>query len=411
MNATDIDGILGISESYQLPETMMEILLSDPVPMFQRFLLMESDLSHDWFTDYFQEQHSSRKSMMQDFTPKSLTDMVAGLSVEGVQVCEDVCAGTGGLTIAMWDRFPAALFVCLELSGRAFPLLLFNLAIRNMDAIAVRMDVLSQEVEEAFRLTPGEHFSAIIRAKGSIPEYHPDVVVMNPPYSLKHTWNEKEDDPRFFGYCYPPSQFSDYAFVLHGLYHQPKRLIAILPHGPLFRAKKEMEIRTRLVENGLMHTIIGLPDKLFLNTGIPVCIMVLQAGASGTLFVNAKGLFTPRTKANIMEPEHVSRVLQAVNARAEEHGFSHVASLEQIRRNNYNLNIPRYVDSFQKEDYGDPVEHIQQIIAHQRKLAELNRAILESMNDMVGDAQFERVREEWGKYVRLFCANGPDGSL
>lgn len=275
LTIADINRIIGISESYQLPDKIMRILSDkhDREQVFEAFLAIEPDLSFDWFTNYFQEQHSNRDNMKQDFTPGCVSGILREILPDFTR-CADICAGTGGLTIAMHEREPGARFYCVELSERVFPLLLLNLCIRNMDAVAVREDVLTREVFEIYQITPGERFGEFARLD-TPPGFSANVVVMNPPYSVKHKWDEKHPDVRFGGYGFPPSQFSDYAFVLHGLsmLEESGTLAAVIPHGLLFRGNREAAIRERIIRRGQLDAVIGLPENLFM--GIPVCIMTL----------------------------------------------------------------------------------------------------------------------------------------
>jgi Type I restriction-modification system methyltransferase subunit len=402
IGAEDINRILGIKESFELPERLMEILRNTAgrEKVFEEFMTIEADFSFDWFTDYFQESHSNRDNMMQDFTPKALCAMLPEIA-GSYRNAADYCAGTGGLTIAAWNRNKSAFYFCVELSKRAFPLLLFNLAIRNMDALAVNQDILSGEIYGIYRLTQGERFSRM-ETLDRLPELPLfDYVMMNPPYSLKHKWNEKEGDPRFMGYGYPPSQFSDFAFVLHGLYQMKDggTLCAILPHGVLFRGNKEAAIRRTLIENKLVYAVIGLPEKLFLNTGIPVCVLVLRK-AEDTLVIDASKEYRAAAKQNFLEPENTEKILSALRLRASVDKFSYLAGLEEIAENDYNLNIPRYVDTYEPPP---PID----IVAVTREIADCNRQIhrtscelLEFFRDMVGmddrhDAEMKEVVRIW----------------
>ncbi len=156
-----INEILNIRESYELPEKLMKILLSEErEEIFEKFLEIESDLSRDFFTNYFQEEQSNRSSLMQDFTPTELCTLVSKL--EKGQLIADICAGTGGLTIAAWNENKKSTFYCEELSGRAFPILLFNLSIRKINAIAVRKDILEDRyLYKAQRLDNGKWVQGI----------------------------------------------------------------------------------------------------------------------------------------------------------------------------------------------------------------------------------------------------------
>lgn len=414
IDAEDVNGILGIKESFELPERLMEILrdATDRERIFEEFMTIETDLSFDWFTDYFQESHSNRDNMMQDFTPNALCAMLPEIAGD-YRNAADYCAGTGGLTIAAWNRNKTAFYFCAELSKRAFPLLLFNLAIRNMDALAVNQDILSGEIYGIYRLTQGERFSRM-ETLDRLPELPLfDYVMMNPPYSLKHKWNEKEGDPRFMGYGYPPSQFSDYAFILHGLYQMKDggTLCAILPHGVLFRGNKEAAIRRALIENKLVYAVIGLPEKLFLNTGIPVCVLVLRK-SEDTLVIDASKEYKAEAKQNFLTAENTDKILSALRLRASVDKFSRLAGMGEIAENDYNLNIPRYVDTYEPPP---PID----IVAVTREMADLNRQIrrterklLDFFRDMVGmddrhDAEMKEVVRIWEEICGEY--GEPDG--
>lgn len=381
----DINRIFGISESYMLPDRLMQILLnkSDMEAVFNEFLAISPDLSEDWFTDYFQENHSNRDAMAQDFTPESIRMIVSGIAGNFTK-CGDICAGTGGLTIAMYNKNPNAEFYCVELSKRALPLLIFNLAIRNINAIIVNQDVLTEEVFGAYKLTKNEKFSDITEIY-KVPDFSADLVVMNPPYSLKHKWDEKRTDNRFCGYGYPPNNFSDYAFVLHGLNMLVNggELIAILPHGVLFRGGKEGTIRRKLVENKLIDSVIGLPENLFLNTGIPTFILKLKhKNSESILFIDAKKEFEKKGKISVIPKNSAEKIIEtAINRRVVEK-FSGIIGLGEIEYNDYNLNISRYISDYEPEPVPDLVETICDIKSCSEEITKLNKEILGFMKEL-----------------------------
>lgn len=175
-----------------------------------------------------------------------------------------------------------------------------------------------------------------------------DAVVSNPPYSQNWDPEDKELDPRFkFGVA--PKSKADYAFLLHDLYHlRPDGIMCIvLPHGVLFRGGEEGAIRKNLVENRHIQAIIGLPANIFFGTGIPTIIMVLrkQRENSDVLVVDASKHFVKEGKNNKLRASDIKRVVDAVTANATVDKFSRLVPIDEIRANDYNLNIPRYVDS------------------------------------------------------------------
>ena len=177
-----------------------------------------------------------------------------------------------------------------------------------------------------------------------------DAVVSNPPYSQSWDPEVAEGDPRF-DYGAAPKSKADYAFLLHDLYHLRNDgiMCIVLPHGVLFRGGEEGAIRRNLVEHRNIQAIIGLPANIFFGTGIPTIVMVLRKGRpegdDGVLVVDASKHFVKEGKNNKLRASDIRRVVDAVTANATVDGFSRLVGIGEIRANDYNLNIPRYVDS------------------------------------------------------------------
>lgn len=184
-----------------------------------------------------------------------------------------------------------------------------------------------------------------------------DAVVSNPPYSQKWDTSNKDADPRYARFGVAPKSKADYAFLLHELYHlKPDGIMTIvLPHGVLFRGGEEGEIRRKLVEGNHIDTIIGLPSNIFFGTGIPTIIMVLKQKRSSTdvLIVDASKGFIKEGKNNKLQASDIKRIADTVITRQTTPKFSKVVSREEIRTNEYNLNIPRYVDSSEQAESWD----------------------------------------------------------
>lgn len=183
-----------------------------------------------------------------------------------------------------------------------------------------------------------------------------DAVVSNPPYSQNWDPEDKELDPRFkFGVA--PKSKADYAFLLHDLYHlRPDGIMCIvLPHGVLFRGGEEGTIRKNLVENRHIQAIIGLPANIFFGTGIPTIVMVLrkQRESSDVLVVDASKHFVKEGKNNKLRASDIRRIVDAIMAGATVDKFSRLVTIDEIRANDYNLNIPRYVDSSEAAENWD----------------------------------------------------------
>ena len=176
-----------------------------------------------------------------------------------------------------------------------------------------------------------------------------DAVVSNPPYSQRWDPTGKDSDPRYVRYGIAPKSKADYAFLLHELYHlKPDGIMTIvLPHGVLFRGGEEGNIRKNLIEQNNIDAIIGLPANIFFGTGIPTIVMVLRQKRENTdvLIIDASKGFTKEGKNNRLRACDIRKIVDTIKSRNDIEKYSKVVSLKDIRANDYNLNIPRYVDS------------------------------------------------------------------
>lgn len=218
-----------------------------------------------------------------------------------------------------------------------------------------------------------------------------DAVVSNPPYS--QNWNpaDKEADPRYAGYGLAPKGKADYAFLLHDLYHiKPDGIMTIvLPHGVLFRGGEEGEIRKNLIEKNKIDAIIGLPANIFYGTGIPTIIMVLKQKRANTdvLIIDASKGFVKEGKNNKLRASDIKRIVDVVTRRESVDKYSKVVSRDEIRANDYNLNIPRYVDSSEAAESWDifasmfgglPISEIDELKEYWRAFPALRSALFEN---------------------------------
>ena len=184
-----------------------------------------------------------------------------------------------------------------------------------------------------------------------------DAVVSNPPYSQAWDPTNKEGDPRYARFGLAPKGKADYAFLLHDLFHlKPDGIMTIvLPHGVLFRGGEEGEIRKNLIENNHIDAIIGLPANIFFGTGIPTIIMVLRQKRENTdvLIIDASKGFIKEGKNNKLRASDIKRIADTFIKRENVPKYARVVSREEIRSNDYNLNIPRYVDSSEAAEHWD----------------------------------------------------------
>ncbi len=183
-----------------------------------------------------------------------------------------------------------------------------------------------------------------------------DAVVMNPPYSQKYDARDSLlTDPRFAAYKkLPPASKADFAFLLHGFYHlkDTGTMGIVLPHGVLFRGGAEGTIRETLLHNGNIYAVIGLPSGIFFSTGIPTCVVILKKNNTdrSVFFVDASKEFRKEGPRNYLDPEHIDKIVDVVLKRKDVEKFAHLATFEEIQSNDFNLNIPRYVDNADEEE-------------------------------------------------------------
>jgi type I restriction enzyme M protein len=188
-----------------------------------------------------------------------------------------------------------------------------------------------------------------------------DAVVANPPFSYR--WEPSEalgEDVRFKNHGLAPKSAADFAFLLHGFHYLKDDgvMAIILPHGVLFRGGKESEIRKKLVKDGHIDTVIGLPANLFYSTGIPVCILVLKKckKPDDVLFINAAEHFEKGKRQNFLgdgkdgRPDHIGKIVSTYQFRKEEPRYSRRVSMEEIEGNDFNLNISRYISTATADD-------------------------------------------------------------
>ena len=240
---------------------------------------------------------------------------------------------------------------------------------------------------------------------GTYEPLYVDAVVSNPPYS--QNWNpaDKESDPRYSRYGLAPKSKADYAFLLHDLFHIKTDgiMTIVLPHGVLFRGGEEGEIRKNLIENNNIDTIIGLPANIFFGTGIPTIIMVLKQKRENTdiLIVDASKGFEKVGKNNKLRASDIKRIVDAVVNRVDIEKFSKVVSRETVRENDYNLNIPRYVDSSEKPESWDiyasmfggvPKSELDDLSEYWRAFPTLKNELFEHINDKYVKLKTEDVK-------------------
>lgn len=388
MTIDDIYSVFGISEWHQLCQAIENnIIYADAETrcrVLDKFGKIIENKDDDFMRDFFQEYSANRKDMMQDYTPSSVCNLLARLVPNEYDQCTDVCSGTGSLSLACVNNSRDAFVICEELSMAVIPILVLNYVFRNRNAIVKEKNVVTNIIVKVYIIEKSEKYSSVNvvdsdtydNMKQNYEREQSDLIISNPPYSLK--WTRDENDTRFDGYDLPPKGYADYLFVIDAV----KRLsdnghaFFILPHGVLFRGNTEEKIRKQLIDNNLIDAIIGLPGNLFQNTSIPTCILVLNKHKSDNtvLFVDASELCTKVKKYNIITEKDIDEIAYIYNNRREVKNVSKIVNYDTIVENDYNLNIPRYeIKEFEEERY-DLKEITEELVKvhHEQKKAMQN---------------------------------------
>jgi N-6 DNA methylase len=396
---------LSVRELHEIPGVLMDVLL-DHNKLERLIANMSGCYSYSGLLQEFEEKAADRKNYMQDYTPQSVMGIVAGISTNGC--VRDVCAGIGGLSLAKYKNNPDVVLQLEEYSKNAICFLLFNLVMNGVPAVVIERNVLTQENIAKYKVEISNQAPQIIR-EVCIDEgtYKADTIISNPPYSL--SWVPVNDE-RFDGYKLAPKSKADYAFILDGIYSLKNNgtAVYILPHGVLFRGQAEGDIRQNLIKNNLLDAVIGLPSNLFTNTGIPVCILVFKKNRvnKDILFIDAQKGFVKDKSKNIMTSEHVLKVIDTYNNRSDIEKYSRKVSISEIEENDYNLNIPRYIDSFEPEEIPDAVQLAKELNEINRESRTLGLEIAEMLKLLVcTDPDAQKEHDEFVKEFTEFLVS------
>lgn len=330
------------------------------------------------------------------YTPQAVSKILTRIAIAGQEEKRglsvyDPCMGSGSLLLNAKKYSEQPQYI--KYYGQELNTSTYNLARMNM--------FLHGIVAENQKLRNGDTLD------GDWPtdeETDFNMVLMNPPYSAK--WSAAAgflQDERFSEYgVLAPKSKADYAFLLHGLYHLKNNgtMAIVLPHGVLFRGAAEGKIREKLLRAGNIYAVIGLPANLFYNTSIPTCIIVLKKHRDGrdVLFIDASKNFNKGKKQNEMLDEHIDEVMNLYTKRETVEKETFLASFEDIEKNDFNLNIPRYVDTFEEEELIDlnmlltdmkktdeEIEKVEgEFLSLMKQLTSTDETIMTSLNDLIG---------------------------
>jgi type I restriction enzyme M protein len=282
------------------------------------------------------------------YTPPEVSELIAELvdPQEGDEICDPAC-GSGSLLMKCGRQIQKAGSRKYALYGQE--------AIGSTWALA-KMNMFLHG-EDNHRIEWGDTIRNPKLLDGEDSLKHFDIVVANPPFSLEKWGHEKAEGDKFgrFRRGVPPKTKGDYAFVLHMIETlKPKtgRMGVVVPHGVLFRGASEGKIRKKLIEENLLDAVIGLPEKLFYGTGIPAAILIFRQNKTdkNVLFIDASREYKSGKNQNQLTDENIEKIVETFDARADIEKYAYLATPEEIKENDFNLNIPRYVDTFEEEE-------------------------------------------------------------
>lgn len=353
---------------------------------------------------------SAGKKAGEFYTPHEVSELMSEIVADHLRNQDEIriydpTSGSGSLLITIGEAVKrrmgnedGIIYYAQELNQSTFNLTRMNLVMRGIKPsnLFVRNgDTLEEDWPYFDDSDPS----------GTYDPLYVDAVVSNPPYSQRWEPEGKDADIRF-AYGIAPRSKADYAFLLHDLYHlKPSGIMCIvLPHGVLFRGGEEGNIRRNLIENDKIAAIIGLPANIFFGTGIPTIIMVLRQKRteSDVLIVDASKGFEKAGKSNRLRASDIRRIVDVVDARQTVEGFSRLVGKEEIRANDYNLNIPRYVDSSEPTETWDlystmfggiPRAEIDALDTWWQALPGLRDALFASGNDHAASLRVDNLSE------------------
>lgn len=281
----------------------------------------------------------------------------------------DFACGSGSLLLNIRHRLKEAGGSIGKIYGQEYNVTTYNLARMNM--LLHGLKDTEFEIYHGDTLTNAWDF---LRENNPAKRPQFDAVVANPPFSYR--WNPTDtisEDVRFKNHGVAPKSAADFAFLLHGLHYLKDDgvMAIILPHGVLFRGGAEERIRRKLLQDGHIDTVIGLPANLFYSTGIPVCILVLKKckKPDDVLFINAAEHFEKGKRQNQLTPEHIDKVVATYRNREEEARYARRVSMAEIEKNDFNLNISRYVSTSVAEEEIDLKAVHEQLVDIEKDLA------------------------------------------
>ena len=363
------------------------------------------DILADIYTYLIQQfATNSGKKAGEFYTPHQVSEILAKLvaldldsKIQNPEVYDFAC-GSGSLLLTVQDQVPGKK---LKYAGQELNTTTYNLARMNLMMHDVRYQNMTLKNADTLEMDWPDG----VDEHGVDHPHSFDMVVANPPYSARWDNNDnKLKDPRFKEYgALAPKTKADYAFLLHGLYHlkQDGTMAIVLPHGVLFRGAKEAQIRKALLEKNQIDAIIGLPANLFYSTGIPTVVLVLKKNKENkdVLFIDASKNFEKGKNQNVLRKEDIDKIIDTYKERKDVDKYAHVATIDEIKENDYNLNIPRYVDTFEPEPPVDLGKLTKEMEETQKEIEQTQGELLGMMKELT--SKDEKTQKDLNEFIKM----------
>lgn len=388
--------------------------LNDIVLMINEFTFKD-ETGHDILGDVYeyligQFAANAGKKGGEFYTPHEVSQILAKIVTLNVKDTNeqfrvyDPTMGSGSLLLTVQKELPnGEKQGSVDFYGQELNTTTYNLA--RMNLMMHGVNYRNMELKRADTLDADWPFA---EKNGIQTPLKFDAVVANPPYS--QNWDiqniDREKDTRFKGFGIAPASKADYAFILHGIYHLDKTgaMAIVLPHGVLFRGASEGKIRKNIIQENLLDAVIGLPANLFYGTSIPTCVLVFKGReARGNnkdiLFIDASNEFEKGKNQNKLTEENIKNIINVYQNRKDVDKYAHVASLDEIKENDFNLNIPRYVDTFEEEVVVPLPEVAKELEEVRKEIETTSKELFNLLGDLEGTS--EESKQELNKFIEL----------
>ena len=388
-NPETLEGVLSAVD-FNDKDRLPDVILSALIAHFSKIPLANNDLENpDLLGDAYeyliaQFADDAGKKGGEFYTPKEVVSLLVEIldPQEKMRICDPAC-GSGGMLVQ-------SVYHLREIGQNPKNISLYGQE-RNINTWAIcKMNMLLHGLASA-RLEKGDTLRSpkLVREDGKLIEF--DIVIANPPFSLKNWgYEEAQNDPyRRFRFGIPPKGYGDYAFVQHMIatVNHVGRVGVVLPHGVLFRGGAEGKIRKGILEEDVLEAIIGLPSNLFFGAGIPACLFIVNRNKrperkGKVFFLYGARDYQEGKKQNKLRKEDIAKIVNAYRNYSSIEKYCRPVSLDEIRANDYNLNITRYIDTTEEEEPIDVQDVLNQLKELKKERSDIEQKMNRYLNEL-----------------------------